>query len=694
MRGFAAMILTLTTFACDEPIIPGGAESDQLRNISIPSIFEIQDEMLERRPARAPDRLAFFGDLHVHTAYSFDAYAMGALASPYDAYRFAIGEAIRHPAGFDLQLEQPLDFYAVTDHAMFLGVAVAGGDTTTEFSRNEAARPLNDLNAPDNMGFFSLLDRIRVFADFIPSVVTAINDGDLDRNDVLDITRSAWQDTIDAADRFNDPGRFTTFVGYEFTSWSSDFGNLHRNIIFKGSDQLPAVPFSRLHSENPEDLWEWMDNLRERGVESLAIPHNSNGSNGQMFKLVDWAGDPIDDEYARRRSRTEPLVEITQIKGTSETHPLLSTTDEWADFEIMPYRVATMLPSEPAGSYVRDALRRGLGLERQGVSNPYDFGFIGSSDTHTGASENDESNFASKLGVLSATADLRGSVPFSPLLGATLRAFAPDAVVQVSGRTYAGSASSTYGASGLAGVWAEENTREAIYEAFRRKETFATSGPRIRLRFFAGYDFEDAMLEAPGVVARAYAQGVPMGSNLMARSGSTPQFLLWAVADAVGAPLQRLQVVKGWIDLKGETFETVYDVACSGGAAVDHKTLRCPDNHARVDISNCSISGSGASQLQTLWRDPDFDPAERAFYYARVLENPTCRWSTWDALRAGVPPRTDLPSTLQERAWSSPIHYQPGSQDGSLAVNENAGTVRRDAPDQQEGPRRLHNGAP
>jgi hypothetical protein len=348
------------------------------------------------------------------------------------------------------------------------------------------------------------------------------------------------------------------------------------------------------------------------------------------------------------------------VKGTSETHPSLSTRDEWAGFEIAPFRVATMLASEPAGSYVRDALRRGLSLESGGVTNPYRFGFIGSSDTHTGATSDDEENFFSKLGLLDATAELRGSVPFSPLSAAAVRFLAPELSHEVDGKSYLRAATPTYGASGLAGVWAEENTREAIYDAFRRKETFATSGPRIQLRFFAGYDFDGEWLIAPGVVARAYASGVPMGGDLSPSSGEAPRFLLWALADAQGVPLQRLQVVKGWVDADGQTSEEVYDVVCSGDAPVDPESHRCPDNGARVDLSSCSVTpGSGAAQLRTVWRDPDFDPDLRAFYYARALENPTCRWSTWDAIREGVPPRSDLPKTLQERAWSSPIHYWP-----------------------------------
>ena len=642
-----------------------GGDSDESEpatpfNAAVPSVFEIRDEVIGRTlPAPNPDRSAFFGDLHVHTIYSFDAYAMGTLATPYDAYRFAKGEAIPHAAGFDLQLKEPLDFYAVTDHAMFLGVAREAADTTTDFSKNAIAEPLHDLNAPDNMGRMGLPGRLSNFAGFLPSMIGALQAGDIDREGVLDITRSAWADIIRAAELHNDPGHFTTFVGYEYTTWSEGMGNLHRNVVFRGSDRLPAVPFSRFHSGNPEDLWAWMDGLREQGIESLAIPHNSNGSNGQMFKLVDWAEDPMDDSYARRRIRNEPLVEITQIKGTSETHPLLSSEDEWAGFELMESRVGTNLPSEPSGSYVREALLRGLSFERQGIMNPYAFGFIGSSDTHTAASETDESNFVSKLGLLSAAADLRGSVPYSPLLGTVLGILASDVITEVDGKTYMGGSIPTFGASGLAAVWAEENTRESIYAALRRKETFATSGPRMQLRFFAGYDFEPAMIDRVDLVAQAYSRGVSMGGNLPSNEGRTPAFLVWALADPASGALQRVQIVKGWIDGEGETHEFVYDVACSGGAAVDAQTHRCPDNGARVDISTCAVAGDGSAQLRTAWRDPDFDPSERAFYYARVLENPTCRWSTWDAVRAGVPPRSDLAATIQERAWSSPIQYQP-----------------------------------
>ena len=626
---------------------------------------EDQFDLSEPKPAN-PDRNAYFGDLHVHTTYSFDAYAFGTMATPNDAYRFAKGEAIKHPAGFDMQISRPLDFYGVTDHAMFMGVAAAAADTSTNISKYPFAQNVHNLNAPDNMGRLSFLDRIRSFG-LARALALAIAEGKVDQEDTLSITRSAWADSIKAADTHNDPGRFTTFVAYEYTTTADDAGSLHRNVVFKGSERLPEVPFSRMHSRDPEDLWNWMDALREAGVESLAIPHNSNKSNGHMFELVDWAGDPIDDDYAVKRIRNEPLLEITQIKGTSETHPVLSTTDEWADFELVSTRGVGMgrpIPSKPQGSYAREAWRRGLELEAQGITNPYAFGVIGSSDTHTGAAQNDESNFSSKLGVLSADAQLRGSVPLDFVESTVLKILPALEVVEVDSKNFLGGQPTEFSASGLAAVWAEENTREAIYAAFRRKETFATSGPRIRLRFFAGFGLPEDLLESSEGVARAYADGVSMGADLAPESiddrQGAPRFAVWAQSDANSAPLQRLQIIKGWIDPEGQTHEKVIDVACAGDIAVNAASQRCPDNRATVNLSDCSISAeTGDTELRTVWSDPNFDAERRAFYYARVLENPTCRWSTWDAIKAGVEPRSDLKATLQERAWSSPIQYRP-----------------------------------
>jgi hypothetical protein len=650
-------------------------------------LFETETKLLERIATPEPtvidpldgaqERNAYYGDLHVHTAYSFDGYAFGTLATPYDAYRFAKGEAIKNPAGFNMQLTKPMDFYAVTDHAVFLGLVKAAAEKSTTFSKNEFAEPYHDLNAPENFGtdFMSRIRRLLTFSGFIPNATKGIGDGSLDREEVLGVVRSAWEDTINAADQFNNPGRFTTFAAYEYTTSSSDMGNLHRNVIFKGTDRLPREPFSRAHSTNPEDLWSWMDELRSKGVESLAIPHNSNGSNGEMFKVTDWDDNPFDETYVQTRIRNEPLVEITQIKGTSETHPILSTRDEWAGFEIMPYRVATGALSQVDGSYVRQALLNGLSLEKQAIGNPYQFGFIGSSDTHSAASQNDEAAFVSKLGILSSFPEQRGSTPIKGINGQIayygnkiMSAVRPTPLgkslyVKIDDNVYAGGATPTFGASGLAAVWAEENTRESLYSAFRRKEVFATSGPRLRIRFFAGYDFDKSMLTAADGIEQAYAKGVSMGGTLLAKDDAlqgmgSPGFLVMASADSDNAPLQRLQIIKGWVDADGTTHEDVVDIACANGAEVNEATNRCPDNGARVDISDCTINPeTGAAQLSTLWHDPNFKADQRAFYYARVLENPTCRWSTWDAIREGVAPRPDLATTIQERAWSSPIHY-------------------------------------
>ena len=633
-----------------------GAETEQVVPRFSGVDLVMPPDTVNANPESNARRNAYFGDLHVHTNYSFDAFAFGTVASPYDAYRFAKGEAIEHPAGFDVQLQAPLDFYAVTDHAMFLGAVKEAADTTTEFSRYDHVQGLHNLNAPENQNFDSIPDRGAAFTTFLPDTLAKVGDGSIDPDLVNQIAKDAWSDTIRAAEAFNDPGNFTTFVAYEFTSSTDDRGNLHRNVIFQGADRLPAMPFSRFHSQNPEGLWDWMDGLRQNGIEALAIPHNSNGSNGQMFKLVDWASNPVDDEWARKRIRNEPLVEVTQVKGTSETHPLLSDADEWADFEIMPYRVATVLPSEPKGSYAREALLDGLAMAESGITNAYQFGLVGATDTHVGASSLDESNFFSKVGLLDADGQRRGSVPMTSAQAEVLRSAGRVNVQDIDGNEYVSGAYETWSASGLTGVWAEENTREALYAALRRKEVFATSGPRIKIRLFAGYDYED-----DDSLEDRYAKGVPMGAELHGADGRAPVLVASALRDPSSAALQRLQIIKGWV-ADGETNEQVYDVACSDGGEVDPETHRCPDNGARVDISDCSITKNvGASNLEAVWQDPDHNPQHRAFYYARVLENPTCRWSTWDAVKAGVEPRPDLKKTLQERAWSSPIWVMPQS---------------------------------
>ena len=625
------------------------------------------------------NRDAFFGDLHVHTRYSFDAFIFGTTASPDDAYRYAKGGSIKHPLGFDMQLDDPLDFYAVTDHAAWLGMIRAYADPTTKPGQLDFAADLHGLNDPENLNTNTFARRAGLFGNLITGELIEPSKNPFKllaaylQEDTIYVTsaydrethQSAWRDIAEAAERHNKPGEFTTFIAYEFTSSGPGQSNLHRNVIFKDS-KAPLQPFSIVDSQNPEDLWNWMDNLRDLGVESLAIPHNSNGSDGQMFKLVDWAGDPMDDDYASQRMRNEPLVEITQVKGTSDTHPLLSPDDKWADFGIMNNRVASPFYSKPNGSYVREAYLRGLSLEAEYKINPYKFGLVGASDTHTGAISDKESDYHSKIGILDGTPELRGAAPVTQSLRDQLEEAGANVIVDgfldIEGKDYIDTGYTEWGASGLAAVWAENNTRESIYDAFRRKETFATSGSRIKVRFFGGYGL-DAILDEEDPVKYAYANASTMGSDLLQNNNEAPEFMVWALRDVKRAPLDRVQIIKGWTELSGKPHEKIYDVACSDGRKADSKTGLCKDSRAKVNLNNCKISKNiGADELKVVWKDPDFNPDHKAFYYVRVLENPTCRWSTWDAIKSGEKPRSDLPSTIQERAWSSPIWYVPDNE--------------------------------
>ena len=635
------------------------------------------------RPIPNKDRNPYYGDLHVHTKYSFDAYVFGVTASPDDAYRYAKGAAVKHPLGYEMKLQEPLDFYAVTDHGFYMGMIQAYADTSTDISQNDFAEPFHNLNRLDNLTVESAGERSNIFSsvlgatiikpypDWHPNLLKAYfsrNTQGALRSFDYDIHKSAWADVARSANEHNDPGNFTTFIGYEFTT-STDIegGNLHRNVIFESS-KASIRPWTRIDSINPEDLWTWQDRLREKGVDTISMPHNSNGSNGQMFEMESFKGNALDVEYAEKRMRNEPLVEITQVKGTSETHPLLSPDDEWADFEIMDVRVGSRPPtySKPSGSYVREAYLNGLTLEFTKQGNPYKFGLIGSSDTHVVASSLDESNYWSKVGLLDGDPENRGSVPLKEenvaRLEEYMRAFnQPISTVTLEQGEYANTGFTQWGASGLAAAWAEENTRESLFAAFRRKETFATTGPRISVRFFGGYNLSSIDLNSESLVSEAYSKGVTMGADLLNNDDQIPEFIVWALRDMNSAPLQRIQIIKGWIDMNsGRPKEKVFDVACSDGLEPDPITNRCPDNGARVNINDCSITSNvGSSELKTVWKDPEFKVDDKAFYYVRVLENPTCRWSTWDAIKSGFKPREGLHETIQERAWSSPIWYIP-----------------------------------
>ena len=576
------------------------------------------------------ERNAYFGDLHVHSMYSYDAFIFGGIASPSDAYEFAKGGTIRHPAGFDMQLDLPMDFYGVSDHAYYLGIIREMALSDSPLSQHPVAEGIDALDEDVNLR----RSVFRRFADF-----ASAGNG----SEVMDdrVVKNAWDDIIASANRHYEPGKFTTFIAYEYTGTGPEEEVLHRNVIFRDS-VAPEIPFSRIDSDNPQDLWSWMDNNRAAGIESLAIPHNSNLSDGLMFALSDYQGRPLDSAYANQRIRNEPLVEITQVKGTSETHPALSTNDELAGFEVLPFKIGSSIPTQPQGSYVRKALLDGIKLQADQGFNPFKFGVIGSSDNHNSTHVGDEDDYYGVSGLLDSDGQKRGSVPLDSTPGNEDIYF----------DRYA-----RFGASGLAGVWAEQNTRESIYDALRRKETFGTSGPRIKIRFFAGNNLPE--INDRELVKKSYETGTSMGGNFIANNNQPAAFIAWAAKDPNSAPLQRLQIIKGWVQ-DGQIHEKVYDIACADNMEIDSVSHRCANNSANVDLENCSVSPElGAAELKSRWVDPEYDSAQHAFYYVRAIENPSCRWSTWDAIRAGVEPRSDLPATIQERGWSSPIWFIP-----------------------------------
>lgn len=568
-------------------------------------------------------RKALFGDLHMHTALSFDAYAMGTRAGPDEAYRYAKGEPLKHPLGTTYQLSRPLDFLAVTDHGLFLGVLNQMADPNSPLSKSQLASELNSAD-PD------VRDSAR------DSLFKSWEMGHEPEEIAEAGPHDAWNHVIEAANRHYQPGSFTTFIGYEWSATPED-QNLHRNVIF-GGGTAPSAPFTYAHSPYPEDLWAWMDKARAEGHELLAIPHNPNLSNGRMFEQVDSWGKPITPLYAAHRVRNEPLVEVTQAKGTSETHPVLSPGDEFADFELMETFLGTDKPLDRfKGGYVRDALRTGLELKEEIGANPYLFGLIGSTDSHVCMGPFQENNYFSTTASRGGTAESRMA---SPAPGAMDRR--------------------KLGASGLTGVWAEENTRESIFDALMRKEAWATTGPRIQLRFFGGWDMSGVAPGQEGWVRAAYHAGISMGGTLMPTiDGGTvaPTFVIWALKDAEGANLDRVQIVKGWID-EGKSHEKVFDLALSDGRVVGSHTGEVLTVDNTVNASSPKYGDvTGDIQLSVVWTDREFHPAQSAFYYVRVLEVPTPRWTTLDIRKIGIAAPAGLPLTIQERAYSSPIWY-------------------------------------
>ncbi len=619
MRNYMWMASVLVLAACqnkDAPKVTPETPAEQI----VP-IGEIE---------RNPTKNAYFGDLHVHTKNSFDAYIFGTRSSPDDAYRFAKGATIDNGAGHDISLYgPPLDFLSVTDHGEYIGIVEQMATRGTPLSKTATAKSIFGIFAKDRRQNFLKIGRTIVNGDEIADIYDQPH-----MNEV-------WAETIAAAERHNNPGQFTAFSGYEFTAMlqvtATGAANLHRNVIFK--NEAPARLFTTLDSPNPEDLWDWMNQNRAKGIESLAIPHNSNASNGQMFADLTYEGGVQSADYARNRLANEPLVEITQVKGTSETHPLLSPNDEWADFEIYDNLIGSTEKSiVDVGSFVRTTLARGLGRE----VNPYAFGFVGSSDTHLGAGSMSEEHHFGKF-PHDMEPENRQSTPPKGAKNWDKGGYSNVDLV----------ASPQYGASGLAGVWAEANTRDDLFGAMRAKETFGTSGPRIRVRMFAG-DYDDSVLDAADMLEQAYARGTPMGGKAP-QTDTSPDFLVWAMQDPNGMSLQRLQIIKVWQE-NGENKERIFDLACADGAAPDTATRRCADNGAVVDLADCSTNPeTGAAELKAIWQDPDYQQGEVAAYYTRVLENPKCRWSSWDAARNGSPVSPEMKPIVQDRAWGSPI---------------------------------------
>jgi hypothetical protein len=572
-----------------------------------------------------------WGDTHLHTSHSVDAYSNGNInADPETAYRFAQGLPVLHPTTrMRIRIERPLDFLVVADHAEMLELQLRLARHDAQLLATPSGKRLLEILEENPRGVFQEVMKI----GNKPGESALVKD-----LETVEIRRGSWAENVDAAERNNHPGRFTALIGWE---WSSAPGgqNLHR-VVFTSSNAATAkkfIPFSSYESDRPEDLWRWLEKTHaETGADFVAIPHNSNLSNGLMFDQVDSQGRPIGAEYARTRVRWEPVMEVTQVKGTSETHPALSATDEFAGFEIRNKLLAGAPETPGEGAYARSALLRGLQIEQQTGVNPYKFGLIGSTDSHTGLSSTEESNFYGKL----ATDTL------------------PSQRVDTSGPGFHAWEMS---ASGLAAVWATQNTREAIAAAFRRKEVYATTGTRIGLRVFGGFGFTAADAKARDIAAVGYRRGVPMGGDLsQAPRGKSPSLLIHAVRDPQGASLDRIQVVKGWVDAAGAKHEHLYDVAWSGSRKrlPDGRLAPVPDT---VDLATARHDdAAGATQLATAWIDPDFDPRLRAFYYVRVLEVPTARHQVYDAIALGMDPlKTGQPTSIQERAYSSPIWYTP-----------------------------------
>jgi hypothetical protein len=587
----------------------------------------------------------YFGDTHLHTAASFDAGTFGARLGPRDAYRFARGEEVIASSKQPVKLSRPLDFLVVADHSDNMGFFPDFLAGKPELLADPQGRKWYDMMM-GGRGSEAALEIIFAFSagKLPPAMVYSPGTPSY---------KAAWLDTVKAAEEYNQPGRFTAFIGYEWTS-NTGGNNLHRNVVFrdngdKASQVEPYTTMAPFGSDNPRDLWKWMAAYEQKtGGQVLAIAHNGNLSNGRMFPMIEsFTGKPLDREYVEQRAKWERLYEATQTKGDGEAHPFLSPNDEFANFERWDFgnldasvpKTKDMLEFE----YARSALRNGLKIESEVGTNPYKFGMIGSSDAHTGLAAMEEDNFFGK------------TTPQEPSPERLTKVFVDNPKTGIKVMDWQVSS------SGYAAVWATENTREALWDAMQRRETYATTGPRMVVRFFGGWDFSKSDIQTRDLAAVGYGKGVPMGGDLRAApAGKSPTFIVAALKDPIGANLDRVQIVKGWLDAAGKTHEHVYDVVWSGDRRPG-KDGKVPTVGSTVDVANATWTNTiGASELVSVWHDPKFDPRQRAFYYVRVIEIPTPRWTAYDTKRFGNKPLPDTAMTVTERAYTSPIWYTPG----------------------------------
>jgi hypothetical protein len=635
----------------DDVTVKGAFDADDVagsttRNAETPAQVETKKRYSPYADRKYPTRV-YFGDTHHHTANSGDAFMAGDRLTPEQSYRFARGEQVISSTGVPAKLSRPLDFLVVSDHAEGLGLMyqvydgnptfladpmLAGWNKAMKGTMADQAKAANEVTSAQAQGT-------------LPAVIK-------DPKVVGPIMKSVWTQYTATAEKFNEPGRFTAMIGFEWTSVPGG-NNLHRNVLFRdGKDKADQIlPFSAWQSEDPEKLWEWMDKYEQKtGGKLLAIPHNANLSNGRMFELVDFAGKPLSKDYAERRARWEVLQEMMQTKGSSEAHPAMSPNDEFADFGIAGWEYGNLtLEGKPLSkemmptNYLRYGLLQGLMQEQKLGVNPFKFGFIGGTDVHNSLSSIEEDNFYGKH-VNQEPSPIRWEHVSKQGFGKTRYTW-------------------HYTAAGYAAVWATENTREALWDAMKRKEVYATSGSRMTVRFFAGWDFQPSDARTRYIADVGYRKGVPMGADLpKAPAGAKgPTFLVGAMKDALSGNLDRIQIVKGWVDKAGKPHEKIYDVAWGNAdRRKPGKDGKVPPVGDTVDVATATWTDTiGDPELAGVWKDPDFDPSVRAFYYARVIEIPTPRWTAYDQVRFGIKMSPDVPMKHQERAWTSPVWYTP-----------------------------------